>query len=123
MVDLADFRTKQVLQVPNLQTSHGGIFATPDTKYVHISSKVPALKGWNRETGQSITVEEHLNNFADKYRGYSTFIRVDKQTGRMLLDQSFQIELPPYTQDLADAGKGAAFLFTLPVDRTRGDAE
>jgi len=109
MVDLGDFRTKQVLQVPNLQTSHGGIFATPDTKYVHISSKVPALKGWNGKTGQGITVDEHLNNFADKYRGYSTFIRVDSQTGRMLLDQSFQIELPPYTQDLADAGKGASY--------------
>ena len=31
MVDLSDFRAKQILQVPNLQTSHGGIFATPDT--------------------------------------------------------------------------------------------
>src|SRR6476469_7921715 len=28
MVDLSDFRAKQILQVPNLQTSHGGIFAT-----------------------------------------------------------------------------------------------
>jgi len=109
MVDLGDFRTKQVMQVPNLMTSHGGIFATPDTKYVHISSKVPALKGWNGTTGGAITVDDHLNNFADKYRGYSTFIRVDAKTGRMLLDQSFQIELPPYTQDLADAGKGASY--------------
>ena len=109
MVDLADFRAKQILQVPNLMTSHGGIFATPDTKYVHISSKVPALKGWNAKTGQSITVDEHLNNFADKYRGYSTFIRIDQKTGRMLVDQSFQIELPPYTQDLADSGKGASY--------------
>jgi nitrous-oxide reductase len=47
MVDLADFRAKQVLQFPNIQTSHGGIFATPDTKYVHFSSKIPALKGWD----------------------------------------------------------------------------
>ena len=44
MADLSDFRTKQVMQVPNLQTSHGGVFATPNTEYVHISSKVPALK-------------------------------------------------------------------------------
>ncbi|MDQ3171376.1 MAG: Sec-dependent nitrous-oxide reductase [Acidobacteriota bacterium] len=109
MIDLADFRAKQVMQVPNLQTSHGGIFATPDTKYVHISSKVPALKGWNAKTGGSITAEQHLNEFPDRYRGYSSFIRVDQNTGRMLLDQSFQIELPPYTQDLADAGKGASY--------------
>jgi nitrous-oxide reductase len=52
MVDLSDFRTKQVLHVPNLETSHGGVFATPDTRYVHISSKVPALKGWDASKGQ-----------------------------------------------------------------------
>ena len=109
MVDLADFRAKQILQVPNLQTSHGGIFATPDTRYVHIASKVPALRGWNGATGQKVTVDDHLNRFADIYRGYSTFIRVDEKSGRMQLAESFQIELPPYTQDLADAGKGPSY--------------
>jgi nitrous-oxide reductase len=109
MVDLGDFRTKQILQVPNLQTSHGGIFATPDTKYVHISSKVPALKAWNASKGQAATLDDHLNRYADIYRGYSTFIAVDPTTGRMDLAKSFQIELPPYTQDLADAGKGASY--------------
>jgi nitrous-oxide reductase len=109
MVDLGDFRTKQVLHVPNLQTSHGGIFATPDTKYVHISSKVPALKGWNAATGQAVTVDDHLNRYAEIYRGYSTFLRIDQSNGRMILEDSFQIELPPYTQDLADAGKGASY--------------
>jgi nitrous-oxide reductase len=109
MVDLADFRAKQILQVPNLMTSHGGIFATPDTRYVHISSKVPALKGWDSKKGQKVTVNDHLNRFADIYRGYSTFVRVDQKTGRMLLKDSFQIELPPYTQDLADSGKGPSY--------------
>ena len=60
MVDLGDFRAKQILQVPNLQTSHGGIFATPDTKYVHISSKVPALKAWNAARGQTVTLDDHF---------------------------------------------------------------
>lgn len=109
MIDLADFRTKQVLQVPNLQTSHGGIFATPDTRYVHIASKVPALKG----QGQRVTLDDHLNRYADIYRGYSTFLRIDQATGRMVLKDSFQIELPPYTQDLADAGKGPSYGFAF----------
>ncbi|HVL69051.1 MAG TPA: Sec-dependent nitrous-oxide reductase [Vicinamibacterales bacterium] len=108
MVDLSDFRTKQILQVPNLQTSHGGIFATPNTEYVHISSKVPALKAWNAAKGQSITLDDHLNRYADVYRGYSAFLKVDQKTGRLDLSQSFQMELPPYTQDLADAGKGVS---------------
>jgi nitrous-oxide reductase len=109
MVDLSDFRAKQVLHVPNLQTSHGGIFATPDTRYVHISSKVPALKAWNASKGQRVTVDDHLNRYADIYRGYSTFVRIDQNTGRMNMKESFQIELPPYTQDLADAGKGSSY--------------
>src|SRR5688572_29873939 len=124
MIDLGDFRTKQILQVPNLQTSHGGIFATPDTKYVHISSKVPALKAWNKSKGQSVTLDDHLNRYADIYRGYSTFIAVDPQTGRMDLAKSFQIELPPYTQDLADSGKGVsdgfAFINSYNVEMATG---
>jgi nitrous-oxide reductase len=113
MVDLADFRTKQVLQVPNVQTSHGGIFATPDTRYVHIASKVPALKGWDAQKGGRITLKDHLDRFPDLYRGYSTFLRIDQKTGRMVLKDSFQVELPPYTQDLADSGKGPSYGFAF----------
>jgi nitrous-oxide reductase len=127
MADLTDFRAKQILQVPNLQTSHGGIFATPNTEYVHISSKVPALKAWNASKGQTVTLDDHLNRYADIYRGYSTFVKVDPKTGHMLLAESFQIELPPYTQDLADAGKGAsdgfAFINSYNVEMATGGIE
>jgi nitrous-oxide reductase len=124
MVDLSDFRAKQVLQVPNLQTSHGGVFATPDTQYVHISSKVPALKASSAGKGQTATLDDHLNRYADIYRGYSTFLKVDAKSGRMILKDSFQIELPPYTQDLADAGKGVsdgyAFINSYNVEMATG---
>ncbi|HEX5068846.1 MAG TPA: Sec-dependent nitrous-oxide reductase [Vicinamibacterales bacterium] len=127
MADLSDFRTKQVLQVPNLMTSHGGVFATPNTEYVHISSKVPALKAWNKSQGQTVTLNDHLTKYADIYRGYSTFIKIDPTTGHMLVDQSFQIELPPYTQDLADSGKGAsdgyAFINSYNVEMATGGIE
>jgi len=124
MVDLSDFRAKQIMQVPNLQTSHGGVFATPNTEYVHISSKVPALRAWNASQGQTATLDDHLNRYGDIYRGYSTFLSVNPQTGRMELAKSFQIELPPYTQDLADAGKGAsegfAFINSYNVEMATG---
>jgi nitrous-oxide reductase len=127
MVDLADFRTKQVLAIPNIQTSHGGIFATPDTRYVHISSKVPALKGWDGRRGGRITLDDHLNRYAEVYRGYSTFLRVDQTDGRLVLEDSFQIELPPYTQDLADSGKGAsygwAFINSYNVEMATGGTQ
>ncbi|TAK75321.1 MAG: Sec-dependent nitrous-oxide reductase [Dehalococcoidia bacterium] len=97
MIDLRDFKTKQILDVPNLQSSHGGVFVTQDTEYVHISTKTPTLVDPTKAAGA-------LDRFADAFRGYSTFLATDKK-GRFDLTRSFQIELPPYTQDLSDSGK------------------
>jgi nitrous-oxide reductase len=38
-IDLRDMRTKQIVAVPNIATSHGGMFVTPNSDYVHVSSK------------------------------------------------------------------------------------
>jgi nitrous-oxide reductase len=100
MIDLRDFRTKQTLQVPNHQSSHGGAFVTPNTEYVHISSNTPTV--WP----PAPDAYAPLDQYKDKYRGVSSWLAVDQKTGRIDLERSFQIELPPYTQDLADAGKG-----------------
>ena len=100
MVDLSDFKTKQIIDIPNIQTSHGGVFVTPDTDYVHISSMTPMPTTPNGYAS--------LDDYEQSYRGYSTWLKIDKATGKGVIDQSFQIELPPYTQDLADAGKLAS---------------
>ena len=117
MIDLRDFKTKQILDIPNLQSSHGGVFATPNTEYVHISSKTP--KPIFAEGGYA-----PLEDYAEEYRGVSTFVAVDPQTGFGDLEQSFQIELPPYNQDLADAGKlaseGWAFINSYNVEMATG---
>ncbi|MFN8559481.1 MAG: Sec-dependent nitrous-oxide reductase [Dehalococcoidia bacterium] len=98
MVDLRDFKTKQIIDVPNLDSSHGGCFVTPNSEYVHISTMSPTLIDRSK-------AEQALDNFKELMRGYSTFLAIDQKTGRMELERSFQIELPPYTQDLADSGK------------------
>lgn len=127
MVDLSDFRTRQIISVPNLQTSHGGIFTTPDSKYVHISSMTPAPKHWDGKTGANVSLDDHLNNYADIYRGYSTWLAIDHDTGRMNLQESFQLELPPYTQDLADAGKlesyGYGFINSYNAEMATGGVQ
>ncbi len=102
-VDLRDFKVKQIIDVPNIGTSHGGIFVTPNTEYVHISSMTPRP--------QTPDGYAPLEQYKEKYRGMSTWMKIDQDTGRGDLTQSFQIELPPYTQDLADAGKKASFGF------------
>jgi nitrous-oxide reductase len=99
MIDLRDFRVKQIIKVPNMQTSHGGVFATPNTDYVHISSKIPTV--WDGGYAS-------LDQYKDRFRGASAWLAIDKTTGRIDIARSFQIELPPYNQDLADAGKLAS---------------
>jgi nitrous-oxide reductase len=96
-VDLRDMRTKQVLAIPNIQTSHGGMFMTPNSEYVHVSSKFP--EPWPAGSYAD------LSEYQEKFRGASTWLKIDQATGRIDLSASFQIELPPYTQDLADSGK------------------
>jgi nitrous-oxide reductase len=115
-IDLRDFKTKQIVDVPNIQSSHGGAFVTPNSEYVHISSKTPMA--------QTPDGYAPLEEFAEKYRGVSAFMSIDHATGRMDVDKSFQIELPPYTQDLADAGKlaseGFAFINSYNTEMAYG---
>jgi nitrous-oxide reductase len=103
MIDLQDFKTKQIYDIPNLQTSHGGCFVTPNSEYVHISSMTPAPV---TDSGYA-----PLSRYKEDFRGFSTWLAIDQSNGHFDLAKSFQIELPPYTQDLADAGKLTSFGF------------
>jgi nitrous-oxide reductase len=116
MVDLRDFKTKQIVDLPNMQTSHGGVFVTPNTDYVHISSMSPMP--------QTPDGYAPLDQYKEKYRGISSWLSIDQGTGKIDLAKSFQIELPPYTQDLADAGKlasdGFAFIGSYNTEMATG---
>ncbi|MFY0563236.1 Sec-dependent nitrous-oxide reductase [Archangium lansingense] len=97
VVDLHDFTTKQIVPNPLVMSDHGGAFVTPNTEYVVETSQYPAPLG--REYAP-------LSEYKEKYRGLAMFWKFDKEKGRILPEASFGVELPPYTQDLADAGKG-----------------
>jgi nitrous-oxide reductase len=97
VIDLRDFTTKQIVKNPNTTSDHGGTFVTPNTEYV--------IEG--PQYGLPIGTEyAPLEQYKDKYRGMLTFWKFDRAKGRLDQSQSFQIELPPYWQDLCDAGKG-----------------
>lgn len=100
MIDLADYKTKQIVDIPNMMTCHGGAFLTPNTEYVHVSSLHPLP---TTDDGYA-----PLAKYADLYRAYSTWYHVNPKTGRLMPEESFQIEIPPYNQDLADMGKLAS---------------
>jgi nitrous-oxide reductase len=98
VIDLRDFETKQIVVNPIFKSEHGGTFVTPNTDYII-------------EAAQYATPLENkkffpLEQFNDKYRGGITYWKFDRKEGRIKPEQSFSIELPPYAQDLSDAGKG-----------------
>lgn len=96
VVDLKDFATKQIVANPLAASDHGGAFVTPDTDYVIETSQYPAPLGRGYAP---------LSEFKEKYRGVAVFWKFDRKKGRIDPAQSWAMELPPYTQDLADAGK------------------
>ena len=119
MIDLRDFKTKEIFDIPNMQTSHGGCFVTPNSEYVHISSMTPMP--WTDNDYAP------LSRYKEDFRGVSTWMAINPETGRFDYDRTFQIELPPYTQDLADAGKlvsyGYGFINTYNTEMAVGTSE
>ena len=99
VIDLRDFETKQLIKNPNAINDHGGAFVTPNTEYVVEGPQYAAPIGYEYAS---------LDNYETEYRGLITFWSFDKATGRVDTNKSFQIELPPYWQDLCDAGKGVS---------------
>ncbi len=97
VIDLRDFETKQIVTNPIFKNEHGGAFVTPNTEYVMeaVQYAAPLENGYFP-----------LDLFNDKYRGGLTYWKFDRQKGRLDPAESFSFELPPYSQDLSDAGKG-----------------
>ena len=98
VIDLRDFETKQIVVNPIYKSEHGGAFVTPNTEYV-IEAAQYATPLANKKF-------EPLEEFNEKYRGGVTYWKFDRKEGRIDPALSFSIELPPYSQDLSDAGKG-----------------
>ncbi len=115
VVDLSDFATKQIVANPLAASDHGGAFVTPDTDYVIETSQYPAPLG--REYAP-------ITEYKEKYRGVAIFWKFDRQKGRIDPAKSWAMELPPYTQDLADAGKldsdGWAFINSFNTEMAVG---
>jgi len=96
VIDLHDFVTRQIVTSTLIQSDHGATFVTPNTEYVVESSQYPAPLGG---------AYEPIENYQDKYRGAVIFWKFDRDKGKIDPTKSFAMELPPYMQDLADAGK------------------
>jgi nitrous-oxide reductase len=96
VIDLRDFETKQIVKNPISDIDHGGMFVTPDTEWVVEGGQYATPLGGGYAP---------MSDYNEKYRGHITFWKFDRPNGRIDPAQSFALEVPPYWQDLCDAGK------------------
>ncbi len=118
VIDLRDFETKQIVKNPLYINDHGGTKVTPNTEYIIEPGQYGTPLGWKYAS---------LDEYKEKYRGMVTFWKFDRKKGRIDPKRSFAIELPPYWQDLSDAGKrmsyGWIFLNSFNVEMATGGIE
>lgn len=99
VIDLRDFETKQIVKNPISDSDHGGAFVTPNTEWVIEGGQYAQPLG-----GEYASIDE----YQERYRGHITIWKFDREAGRLDPSRSFAMEMPPYWQDLCDAGKGVS---------------
>ncbi len=100
VIDLKYFETSQIVVNPIFKSDHGGAFVTPNTEYILETCQYAA----------PFTNDYYpMEAYEDVYRGGVTFWKFDRDKGKISQDESFTLELPPYMQDLSDAGKGVSY--------------
>ncbi len=118
VIDLRDFETKQIAKNPIAVNDHGGTMVTPNTEWVIEGGQYAAPLGWEYAS---------LEDYAKEYRGMVTFWKFDRGKGRIIPEESFALELPPYWQDLCDSGKlvseGWVFCNSFNTEMSTGGVE
>jgi nitrous-oxide reductase len=96
VIDLSDFETKQIVVNPVFKSEHGGSFFTQDSEWIIEAAQYAAPFDNNYHP---------IEDYKESYRGGVTMWKFDPKHGRIQEKDSYTIELPPYMQDLSDAGK------------------
>ncbi|MDA3907837.1 MAG: Sec-dependent nitrous-oxide reductase [Sulfurimonas sp.] len=99
IIDLHDFETKQIVVNPVFKSDHGGAFFTQNSDYIIEAAQYAAPFDNNYHP---------IDEYKESYRGGVTLWKFDNKIGRIIEKDSFTLELPPYMQDLSDAGKGVS---------------
>ena len=118
VIDLKSFETVQIVTNPIIKSEHGGAFVTPNSEYVIEASQYAAPLDDNYAP---------IEAYESRYRGAVTMWKFDMKKGRINEKESVTLELPPYMQDLSDAGKGVsdgwAFINSFNTEMYTGGIE
>jgi nitrous-oxide reductase len=96
-LNLATFKTVEILELPNIGGNHASPFCTENTEYVIGNTRFS-------EPLDNSNGDVPISSFKQNFKGAVSFVKVDKDKGTMNL--AFQLIVPPFDYDLAHAGKG-----------------
>ena len=120
ILSLRDMKTKTIFKTPNMNSDHHALW-TDNSEYLIQSSFFPTPYNEPKEYAP-------IEQYPEKYKGIASFLKFDRQTGQIGVAESFQVELPPYFQDLSIAGRGPSegwfFINSMNTEMaTGGDLE
>ncbi|MEO5943232.1 MAG: Sec-dependent nitrous-oxide reductase [Ferruginibacter sp.] len=96
-VNLATFRTDEIIELPNSAGNHSSPFITENTEYVVAGTRFSVPP-------DNANGDVPINSYKKNFRGSISFIKVNKDNGAM--DIAFQLRTPGVDFDLSHAGKG-----------------
>jgi nitrous-oxide reductase len=96
-IDLKTFRTAEIIELPNSAGNHSSPFTTENSEYVVAGTRFSVPP-------DNVNGDVPINTYKQNFKGYISFISVDKTTGTM--DIAFQLQCPGVNFDLSHAGKG-----------------
>ncbi len=116
-IDLRDLKTRQILgPIPNTMGNHGSSMVTDNTEYALVATRFSVPMG---------TDYAPLEDYATRYKGAVTGVRVDPASGTMSI--GWQVMTPPFNWDLGATGKGPsndwAFWTSYNTERATGKLE
>jgi len=97
-IDLTNFQTAEIIEIPNSAGNHASSFVTVNTEYVSAATRFSIPMDENLEN-----MDVPISSYADNFKGTISFIKVGDE-GQMSVD--FQILVPGFNYDLSHAGKG-----------------
>ena len=103
-IDLKNFATEEIIEIPNSAGNHSSSFITENTEYVVAGTRF------------SVPIPQKdmpINDYKGNFKGSLTFISVDQETGRMGI--KFQLIMPGFNYDLSHPGRDKShgwFFFT-----------
>lgn len=97
-IGLDEFKTQEIIEIPNSAGNHASAFVTPNTEYVSAATRFSIPMDENMQ-GMDVSID----SYKDTFRGTISFIKVSDE-GKMNID--FQILMPGFDYDLSHSGKG-----------------